>query len=40
MMLPKLTANSGRRIMKPSDFRDYAIATEMERDSGWSWKTI
>jgi len=24
----------------PESFKDYAIASEMERDSNWSWKTI
>ena len=34
MVPPKLTANAGRRIMQPQDFKDYAIASEYERGDG------
>ncbi len=28
------------RFRRPEDFKDYCIESELERDSGFSWKTI
>ena len=28
------------RFRRPEDFKDYCIESELERDSGWTWKMI
>jgi len=28
------------RFRRPEDFKDYCIESELERDSGWTWKMM